>query len=430
VGLGAPTERRRGDRELQRLGGERRGGDLHRLEAVVGDRVGARADHQVRGEPAARLGHAEEAELAVDQVRDTGDRVLQTVHREGDVPAVEVAAVEHVAALGVDQRVVVDAVHLDLEGAERLLRGLDQDADHVGRAADRVAILEPLGGGRRRVVIAAQIGADPRRDALGPRVGLPGEEPRIEVAGVAARHLTRDRRQPRGQARQAQRALGGEAGEGGHHRRAVHERQALLRTEREGLEPDLAERLARRKDAAAVRDLPLADQRRDQVGERRQVAARADRAALGDVRQDAVVQEIAEPLEELDAHPRPALGQTREANRHHGRGLGLGEEGTRAAAVEAHQVVRHLGALLGGDLVLHRCPDAGRDAVDGAPRTECGLQGTGRGADPSPEDGARVEPDLRLAPGDREDVPDRHGIRADDADTGGLSHLVTQEPGE
>jgi hypothetical protein len=56
---------------------------------------------------------------------------------------------------------------------------------------------------------------------------------------------------------------------------AVDQRQALLRTERERLDPGLGERLGRRPTlAGVVADLPLTDQRQGAVREGREVAAR------------------------------------------------------------------------------------------------------------------------------------------------------------
>ena len=71
------------------------------------DQIGGQA---VVGHRVAQHGH-----LPIEQVGDVGDGRLQAVHREGDVAAVEVAAVQDLVALGVDDGVVVDAVELGLE---------------------------------------------------------------------------------------------------------------------------------------------------------------------------------------------------------------------------------------------------------------------------------------------------------------------------
>src|SRR5690606_41592753 len=62
----------------------------------------------------------EQRELPVEQVGDVRDGRLERVGREAGVPAVEVAAVERLARLGVDDRVVVDAVELRDRKSTRL----------------------------------------------------------------------------------------------------------------------------------------------------------------------------------------------------------------------------------------------------------------------------------------------------------------------
>ena len=143
-------------------------------------RSGVGARHQVRGQAVARPGVAEQRELAVEEVGDVRDGGLEPVHRERDVAAVEVAAVEDVAGVGVDERVVVRAVDLDLERAPHGGQRVEQHADHVRRAADRVAVLDaPRGAAARGVVL--EVRADPARAQRLSRVRLRREDARVEV---------------------------------------------------------------------------------------------------------------------------------------------------------------------------------------------------------------------------------------------------------
>jgi len=60
---------------------------------------------------------------------------------------------------------------------------------------------------------------------------------------------------------------------------------------------------------ALVHHLAFAGQRRGHIGQRRQVAAGADRAFFGNQRQDVVLEKGLHALEQLDAHARNAVGQ-------------------------------------------------------------------------------------------------------------------------
>ena len=102
VRLGAAREGRRGHRELLRLGRERGRRDLHRLEAVIARAV----RREVRGQAVARRGlHSSASGDRAD--RRCWPRRSSARPSRSHVPAVEVAAVQHVAGIGIDQRVVV-----------------------------------------------------------------------------------------------------------------------------------------------------------------------------------------------------------------------------------------------------------------------------------------------------------------------------------
>ena len=85
--------------------------------------------------------------------------------------AVEVAAVEDLAALRVHERVVVDAVELGLQCARGPGDGVDQHPDHLGRAAHRVAVLQAQRGAPLAVRVL-EVGAKPLGTAHRAGVGL------------------------------------------------------------------------------------------------------------------------------------------------------------------------------------------------------------------------------------------------------------------
>ena len=102
-----------------------------------------------------------------------------------------------------------------------------------------------------------------------------------------------------------------EAADRGHELRAVDEGEALLGLQHERREAGRAQRLGGGQAPAADDALALADEREREVGEGREVAARADRALRGHDRVDAAVEHLDEPLEGLEAHAGEALARGR-----------------------------------------------------------------------------------------------------------------------
>ena len=137
----------------------------------------------------------QQRELPVHQIGQIGDRDFQRVHRERDMAAVEVAAVQHALVVGIDQRVVVRAVQLVLDVAAHPGQAHRAHADHVRRAADRIAVLQTM---PRRVVAPGQIGANP-----GGGFGL--ARVRLHFEQQSRRNARRGRRAPRSTAPSAAR---------------------------------------------------------------------------------------------------------------------------------------------------------------------------------------------------------------------------------
>ena len=103
--------------------------DLQRLEADI-DRRFCVAD-QRGAEPVAELGRHQQRDLDVDMLGEQAEMVAQLVHRDADILGEEIAGVEDLAAVRIDQRIVVGAIGLGLdlprrrrEAVERPGRGI------------------------------------------------------------------------------------------------------------------------------------------------------------------------------------------------------------------------------------------------------------------------------------------------------------------
>ena len=103
-----------------------------------------------------------------------------------------------------------------------------------------------------------------------------------------------------------------------HELRPVDEREPLLRLQPDRLEPRASQRLRARERVAVEERPPLADQRKRQVRERREVAGGADGAAARHVRENASVQTLEQQLDRLDPGARVAL-RKRVGAKHHRR---------------------------------------------------------------------------------------------------------------
>ena len=118
-----------------------------------------------------------------------------------------------------------------------------------------------------------------------------------------------------------------------------------------GSRPGRRERVRARQQLAVEPRLALADQRQREVRERREVAARADRAAARDARQHAAVEALEQQLDGLDARARVALRERVRAQEHR-RANDLVRVGLADAAGVAAQEpqLELLGQLLGNRL--------------------------------------------------------------------------------
>ena len=132
---------------------------------------------------------------------------------------------------------------------------------------------------------------------------------------------------------------------------------------RTGVQAGRGERLGARHANAVDERLSLADERQREMSERREIAARAHRAARRDVRDDPGVEHREQELDGLDAGAGIPLGD-RVGPQHHRRaddvvGIRLADA-TRVAAQEPQ--LQLLGLVL-RDRLRHEAAEAGVDAV-------------------------------------------------------------------
>ena len=305
--------RRRVGKDLV-LGRERRGRVLEdhhpRVEATRGGEERWQAPVEARID--------EERDPPLGDRAQFGDRELREIERERDRLAVEVAAADHEpaarrgdvcargAALGKDERVVRGGVQLDVENPAQVVERVADGAVDLGHAAQRVRVLHlvaraVVGGHEARIAQEmTKLGGD--RDLARMRSGELVRRGERDVG--SEQRLDRLRRGDRRGPGQAIRVGEQERPERAHQLRPVEERQALLRLEREWLDPGLTERNQRRLHLAAHLHLAAPDERQREVRERREVAGRPDASLRRDDRVDPRLEEREESLDQ----DRPAAG--------------------------------------------------------------------------------------------------------------------------
>ncbi len=172
--------------------------------------------------------------------------------------------------------------------------------------------------------------------------------------------------------------------------------------------------LGRRQRRAGVRGLALADQQRRDVGERRQIAARADRALLRDQRHDVEVEQIDEALEQLEPDAGEAPAERGEPGREHRARRSMGEMGAEAAAVEARELQRQLLDQRARHALRAGIAVAGGDAIDHAVLVEQAVEEGRALGDPAGEGRVVGEAHRGALLRDREHVLDGQRPGAED----------------
>ncbi len=242
---------------------------------------------------------------------------------------------------------------------------------------------------------------------------LPGMRPRgdelLGERGAGAEHgLEAHGADDVGGERQAQRVVVAKGSDAGHQLRPVEERQALLRAELEGRQPGMLEGVGARAGTGTVdRCLSLADEDERQVGERRQVARRAEAAARGDDGMDGLVEHADEELGDGHADARQPDGERVGAQQEHRAHDLVGQRVADAGRVRPNEVALQLGRLVRLDPHVGEVAEARRDAVDGRPLVDEPLDDGPRLAHASR--GIRVERHRSSAACHLDDVVDREG---------------------
>ena len=277
----------------------------------------------------------------------------------------EIAA-RHDGPVGQDEGVVGDRVRLDCQRTGHLPQQVEAGTVDLRLAADTIRVLDPLVA---LEMALADFRTVEQRGERRSRVDLSAMAPQRVDLGMERRRRPhrRVRRQRAGDERGSRRAMRAkQAGEcqRGRHLGAVDERDAFLGLKDHRLESRLGQRLARGQSFAGEEGLALAHHRRRHVGERCEVAGRADRSLLRNERNDPARQHVLDELDDVHPHAGRAAAQRQQLQRHHQADDLLREWRADAAAMRQDQV-----ALQGLD-VVRRNADAckfaepGVDAID------------------------------------------------------------------
>ena len=189
--------------------------------------------------------------------------------------------------------------------------------------------------------------------------------------------------------------------------RAVEQREALLRTERERREAGVGESDFRRQAATLEKDLADPDHRRGHVGQRREIARRADRPLHGDDGRHAARQHRLQERQRFPPHAGGALGQAPELQGHHQPDDRSGRRLADAGGMRKHDVALQPREVRLGDANAGEFAEAGIHAIDRLALAHDARDRRGARLDPRPAGGIE---DRAGAAVDR--APIREGRRA------------------
>jgi hypothetical protein len=224
--------------------------------------------------------------------------------------AVEVPAREQLARVREDHRVVRGRVDLDGEGTGGEFQRVAHGPVHLGHAAQGVGVLDLAAIAVRLADGAA--GQELAQVARGGRlsgVRAGGVDARIERHVGALEGIEGERARDVRGARQAPGFGQGQPRHRGHELRAVDEGQSFFCLQHDRTETGLAQRFRAGPHALLVGALAFADEGQRQVGEGREIAARAHAALRGHHRMHAGVDHGHEKVERLRPDAAEPLGQ-------------------------------------------------------------------------------------------------------------------------
>jgi hypothetical protein len=346
------------------------------------------------------VGEAVEAPLGEDT--DHRHRTAEGVERQADGCALEVGAGQHHSVVREEDRVVADAVGLDLElfaGPAQLVTG---GADDLGRRAHAVGVLD-----LDLLLSREEVGAVDHRSDVGRRNHRAAEtaqlvQPPIVGFHVGAQGLEAHRASDLRLLEEPLRVPHREAADGVGEIRAVDDREAVARFEPGYRDTSRLEGLVSGHPGALIEGLAFAHHQECDLAHRREVAAGPNRALLAHHRCDTGVQHGDQGVGDLG----PAAGVAVSVDigpEHHRRadvidGTGLAD----ARGVVVNQVALEIADLLVREDNLRKLADAGVDPIHDL----ASLDSTVEKGTTTRYSVARVgmQIDVFAVPGDRNDI--------------------------
>ncbi len=369
-----------------------------------------------------------------ERTRDGRDRGAEHLEPEGHRRALEVRAREVGAAVvvGEEDRIVADAVQLDLDLRTGVLERVARGARHLGGAAKGVGVLHLLALLLQHL---APVGdhADVRGDLLRARETAHAMDPLVVGGHVRVHDLEGHRDGDVGVAEPPQGVDDLDRAHAGDAVAAVDRRETVARLEPLDRDPGPLQRGRDGQPLALVERLALADQDERELRHRGEVAAGADRSLLAHHGRDAAIEQLAHRLDEDRPDAGVPLAQDRDPRQNRGARIGDRERIAVSGRVAVDDVALELLRLLRSEDRLGQLADPGRDAVhhraladlplDELAAVRDALEGGGRQLDrlALPGDAVHIlaaEPSLtdadahRILPGALRPFPLPYGMRS------------------
>ena len=334
-----------------------RGGVLRNHEAGVQSRVG----HQEFGQAA--QAHDELCHAPFGDVAQFGQGDAQVVVDQREGLAVEVAAGDDEVLIGEDGGIVRHRVDFRQQHRGRVADGILGGAVHLRHAAEGVGVLHVLLGPgnefaafEQAAEVVARLNLSPVRADLLDAVH--------EGVDASVEGFERQGGDEVGPAREALGLEDGKDAVGRHELRAVQQGQALLAHQADGFPAEFVQHADGLAFPAFVVDVAHADEGQEEVGQRGQVARRAQRAAVVDDGQDVVVEEVQDALHGDDLHAAVPQRQGMCLEQHHQ----LDDDGAyffaHAARMALDEVLLQRAQFVGGDVLVAQRAEARGDAIE------------------------------------------------------------------
>ena len=295
------------------------------------------------------------------------------------MPVLAERDVERIAAVRKEQRIVGRCVDLALRDFARVSNRIATRAVNLWRAPQRIRILH-----RARAFYqlrSCEQLANSRRTLNLPKLAARFMHFRIERARAAAHRFERHRCGGVRNACDSLRVVDSEGEHRGRKIRAVHQRQAFLETRQQLLGTEAENRrkllrIAQRRIGRRV-EASLSEQHDEEVRERTEIAARSNRTAQRNERNDAAIQHRLHDVHELAPHAGMSLQKRIQPRRQRGP-HNFGAEvirdivGIRVVAdadrMTEQQIALQLFELVRRDRLVFEFAEAGGDAVLGRRR--------------------------------------------------------------